>query len=255
MSDTGAEIVALASQHLGEKYVWGVLVPKNQPDWEGPWDCAEFMSWLIYQAATVLYGCNKDNGPPESADAFTGFWARDAKLKGNIISIKEAARTEGAAVLRLAVDSTSEGKIPGHIVVSDGQGGTIEAHSTKEGVIRSTLSDRRWDMGILVPGVVYQQGLSVAIKLPTTIIYRWKRPLMTGTKVRDIQRALKKKGFSPGPIDGQYGRWTRAAVVAFQATSGMLADGEVGPRTAKALAIKLAKVGRVGRFGQRRPRK
>ena len=41
----------------------------------------------------------------------------------------------------------------GHIAISDGGGGTVEAHSTKAGVIASTISGRRWDMGILIPEV------------------------------------------------------------------------------------------------------
>jgi N-acetylmuramoyl-L-alanine amidase len=40
---TGAGMVERARQHIGERYV-NVLVPKNNADWKGPWDCAEFMS-------------------------------------------------------------------------------------------------------------------------------------------------------------------------------------------------------------------
>lgn len=234
MSTDGSNIVEMAQRHVGEEYVLGTLVPKDHPDWEGPWDCAEFVSWLIYQVGGLLYGCNRDDGNPATADAYTGYWAKDAKSKGKTISVEEAARTPGAAVLRRPTIGKS-----GHIVISDGQGGTIEAHSTKEGVIRSTLSNRRWDIAILVPGLQYQEGPSIEIEPPATLIYRSVRKPMTGPTVKRIQRALKKKGFSPGPINGRYGPWTAAAVLGFQASHGMLTDGEVGPVTAKGLEIKL----------------
>ena len=43
---TGAGLLRRAREHIGEKYV-NVLVPKDDPNWKGPWDCAEFMSWLV----------------------------------------------------------------------------------------------------------------------------------------------------------------------------------------------------------------
>ncbi len=51
----------------------------------------------------------------------------------------------------------------------------------------------------------------------------------------EIQKALAAKGFDPGALDGVWGRRTSAAVRAFQTSKGLLADGVVGPKTAKAL--------------------
>jgi len=59
---TGQHILSMASLHLGEAYLLGTLVPKDNPNWHGSWDCAEFASWLHYQAAGQLYGCNQDTG-------------------------------------------------------------------------------------------------------------------------------------------------------------------------------------------------
>ncbi len=42
VSATGEKVLQIARQHMGEKYVLGVLVPKNNAGWTGPWDCAEF---------------------------------------------------------------------------------------------------------------------------------------------------------------------------------------------------------------------
>jgi len=59
----GSEMLALARTRIGEKYV-NVCVPKNNSNWHGPWDCAEFMSWLVYQVGGFLYGCFDDHGNP-----------------------------------------------------------------------------------------------------------------------------------------------------------------------------------------------
>lgn len=60
---------------------------------------------------------------------------------------------------------------------------------------------------------------------------------MKGAIVREVQRALLEKGFDPGPLDGAYGKLTRAAVLEFQSTRGIVVDGEVGKQTARALYV------------------
>lgn len=59
----------------------------------------------------------------------------------------------------------------------------------------------------------------------------------TGAAVRRLQRALDEHGFSPGTIDGTFGSGTEAAVIAFQRSEGLLADGIAGPRTQAALGL------------------
>src|SRR5260370_38577370 len=73
---TGREMFELARQHIGERYD-NVLVPKNNSNWTGPWACAEFMSWLVFQVGGFLYGCLALNAKPATADASTGPWAHD----------------------------------------------------------------------------------------------------------------------------------------------------------------------------------
>jgi N-acetylmuramoyl-L-alanine amidase len=231
---TGQDVVQLAQRHVGEKYALGILVPKDNASWTGPWDCAEFASWLIFQTAKSLYGCDRDYGDPSTADAYTGYWERDSKTLGQIISVDQAARTPGAAVLR-----TPQPGATGHIIISDGLGGTVEAHSSKDGVIQSKIADRRWDFAIQISGIAYTQGPSVTVVGPTTEIYRLTTPLLAGNKIQEIQQALRAACFDPGVIDGEFGPHTHAAVVAFQVVSGLIADGEVGPKTATSLGIQL----------------
>ncbi len=95
-------------------------------------------------------------------------------------------------------------------------------------------------MGILVQRIRYTKSdVEISIALPKTIIYRLTKPPMTGAMVKEIQSRLKAAGFHPGPLDGLFGAQTQAAVVAYQASRGMTPDGEVGPRTAKALGCEL----------------
>jgi len=58
-----------------------------------------------------------------------------------------------------------------------------------------------------------------------------------GPDVLRVQERLKALGFPPGAIDGEFGPGTEAAVMAFQRSSGLLADGIVGSRTAAALGF------------------
>jgi peptidoglycan hydrolase-like protein with peptidoglycan-binding domain/DNA invertase Pin-like site-specific DNA recombinase len=57
----------------------------------------------------------------------------------------------------------------------------------------------------------------------------------TSPRVRTMQRALRKLGWQPGPVDGLFGPRTEAAVVRMQRAAGVVPDGILGPRTARAL--------------------
>lgn len=231
---SGTEMLALAEQHLGEKYV-NVLVPKNDPNWRGPWDCAEFMSWLVYQTGRFLYGCTSNRGHPATTEAYTGAWKNDSARVGIRIPWTQAAAIKGAVLLRYP---PSPGRM-GHIVVSDGKGGTVEAMGAKFGVCRGTVTNREWDTGVLLPGFSYNspaKGLNVQ---PPSLLYGMGRPDMKAATIKAIQQALADRGISPGPIDSKYGRNTTAAVAAFQAAEGLVVDGMVGQQTAKELEIDL----------------
>jgi len=60
----------------------------------------------------------------------------------------------------------------------------------------------------------------------------------SGPTVRKLQRKLKKLGFNPGPIDGIFGKKTRAALIRFQKSRRLIADGIAGPQTLAVLNLK-----------------
>ena len=231
---SGRVLVTLGNTRVGEEYILGALVPKNKPNWHGPWDCAEFTSWLVYQTTGRLYGCQNNMANPAVADAYTGYYNRDARAIGKIITINEAASTPGAFLLRIGANS-----LPGHVVVCDGDGGTVEAHGHADGVINGSVDNRRWDYGILVPWINYDLSATVIVSDPVTTVYRVTNPRMVAPEVGEIQAALLHAGFDPKGVDNVYGMETAKAVLAFQEANGLLADGEVGAQTAAALGIEL----------------
>lgn len=235
---SGASMVQLAQKHLGEEYV-NIRVPKDDPNWHGPWDCAEFASWLVFQELNKLYGCIDDSVAPDKADAFTGSWKTDLEKMGKRISVEEAAATPGAFVLRYP---PGPGKM-GHIALCTGdRGGTIEAKGRRFGVIRDTVEGRSWDAGILIPGIAYGSGPPIKVN-PPMIIYKINAPNMDKVVVTRIKQALTDKNFDPGRIDGDFDRNTQLAVLRFQEAEGLTVDGEVGPETAEALGISLLNIG------------
>lgn len=96
---TGDRILALARKHIGENYILGARAPMSNGDWQGPWDCAEFVSWCTYQVSGILFGTRPRNDPL-MADAYTGYWFDQAMQCGANIDWRDAANIPGAAVVR-----------------------------------------------------------------------------------------------------------------------------------------------------------
>lgn len=143
----GTDLLNLARPHIGEQYVYGATVPKNNPNWHGPWDCAEFVTWAVYQITRKLYGTFNDAGDPATADAYTGQWWVDVNSAGLGISVSRAAGTAGAILLRKPLTSRD-----GHIVICDGNGGTVEAMGTAYGVRAVVYDSRGRELSRMEPG-------------------------------------------------------------------------------------------------------
>lgn len=59
--------------------------------------------------------------------------------------------------------------------------------------------------------------------------------------IAELQRALTTAGYDSGAPDGTFGQNTEEAVVAFQQANGLSPDGIVGPETAAALSMVVAR--------------
>jgi hypothetical protein len=99
----------------------------------------------VFRLTGVLYGVISSQNP----DAYTGAWKEEVDRKRvTVIPVEAARKVPGAILLRRI------GKA-GHIVFSDGKGGTIEAMNKANGVCRGKSSNRLWTHGILLPEVSY----------------------------------------------------------------------------------------------------
>lgn len=58
-----------------------------------------------------------------------------------------------------------------------------------------------------------------------------KQLVSSAEQIKKIQRALKKAGFDPGPIDGIMNTKTKKAITEFQKSRGLIVDGIVGKKT------------------------
>jgi len=224
---TGQDLLSIASEHIGEKYIFGSKVPYNNKNYTGPWGCAEFISWCVYQKTGLIIGV-KEN------EAYTGYWAEDALSKCTEISIEEASVTPGAILLRIPTKS-----LIGHIVFSDGNNQTIEAMSTKNGVIRGSISGRIWHKALLIKGVDYAKNPNAvpqAYKEPSNNFYL-QNPLMRAPLIHRAKQALLAAGIHPGEINDTYDQNMVVAVHNYQVSKGLIVDGMMGKETLESLKV------------------
>lgn len=59
----------------------------------------------------------------------------------------------------------------------------------------------------------------------------------TASQIQAVQQRLKELGYYDGPITGNYGPLTRAAVIKFQSDYGLNAEGYLGPQTLAMLGL------------------
>jgi len=70
---------------------------------------------------------------------------------------------------------------------------------------------------------------------PSSSIFCVNNAVAPLDNLKEIQTYLNCNGFNPGPIDGVEGNRTTNAVISFQKTVGLTADGVVGPATKQAM--------------------
>lgn len=144
---TGDQLVKLAMQHVGEKYDFGANVPLDQKDYSGPWDCAEFASWLVFQVSNEVVGCSDNGAELKKVEPYSGAWARDADHSRHKMTVEKAAKIRGAILVRKPRNDK-----PGHVSISRGDGTTIEAMDTAHGVAVGKVLGRKWDICFEVVG-------------------------------------------------------------------------------------------------------
>ncbi|MBX9702119.1 MAG: hypothetical protein K2X74_21975 [Acetobacteraceae bacterium] len=147
---TADDLVKLAMQHAGEKYDLGADVPLDDANWTGPWDCAEFASWLVYQTTGQVMGCTDNKAKLSKVEPYSGAWARDAASSTLQVPLDTAGTSRGTVLVR----KPREGK-RGHVAISRGDGTTIEAMDTAHGVAVGKVAGRKWDYCVRIEGITY----------------------------------------------------------------------------------------------------
>lgn len=118
------QFVSLCLQQVGDRYVFGAEVKLTDPN-PNTFDCSELIQWAAARAGIS----------PAVPD---GSSAQINHCKS--ISVAQAKATKGALLWT-----------PGHIAVSLGDGGTVEAENPKVGVVKDKAGNR-FSRGGLIPG-------------------------------------------------------------------------------------------------------
>ena len=121
----------------------------------------------------------------------------------------------------------------GHVGLYIGDGWVIEAASTKDGVIKTKSSAKKWTYWGALKGVEYADSSEDPAPSGSPTLCKGDK----GEAVAEMQGLLAGLGYDRGKygIDGDCGSATEKAVRAFQKASGLTVDGVVGNDTWNAL--------------------
>jgi len=133
---TGKKVVSKAMTQNKDPYIFGYEVDLDDPNPDA-FDCSELVQW----------DCHQLEISPEMPDGAANQYEH-CKKYNTIIPIDEAVRTPGALLFRITPDGN-------HVVISRGDGSTIEAKGKYYGVGVFSTAGRDWTAGALIPGVSY----------------------------------------------------------------------------------------------------
>ena len=209
----------------------------------------------LINRARVLYLYNKRKAKfPDmklyDCSGIGNHWEHD--IKGLVDSDKNAnamlkmcerlSKTDlkkGDRVFRVYTGAKDNGEAYHIGYVVDDELHVIEAMGRDKAVVKRTLNASGasyWNA--FGRPLLFKSEIEAVKPKPKTFIL--KRELKYGAKgedVKELQKLLAKENFSPGSIDGEFGKNTKAAVIAFQKKYHLEHDGVVGAITAASLGI------------------
>ena len=133
---TGKSIVAKAVAQTGDPYIFGYEVDLKDPNPKA-FDCSELVQWVCAQLGVSP---TMPDGAANQHD--------HCKKYNTLISVAQATRTIGALLFRISPEGN-------HVVISRGDGSTIEAKGKAYGVGVFSTVGRGWTAAGLIPGVKY----------------------------------------------------------------------------------------------------
>lgn len=236
------KLIQLFQQALDERwgYIWGAAGEKWTQEkqdaatrdmtirygqqWVGKYvaDCSGLFYWAFKKLGGYMYhGSNT-------------MWSKYCTSKG---ALKNGARSDGQTLKPgSAVFKCKNSTDYYHVGLYIGNNTVIEAKGTSTGVVTSKLST--WTHWGELKGVDYSdddvQNEPVYTELGQRTL-KYTSPTMKGEDVKKLQAKLNELGYSCGSVDGIFGIKTKAALVNFQNTNGLSADGILGTKTLDAL--------------------
>ena len=161
----------------------------------------------------------QSNGCPDKSANGMFSWAKSEGMEwGTIDTIPEIP---GVAV-----------RYDGHVGVYVGNGEVIEERGFDYGCQRTKLKNRKWLHWYKLPWITYGEGSStVSRELGDRLLKKG----MKGEDVAELQTLLIQLNLLDDKADGDFGLKTEAAVKEFQSVQGLVADGEYGEKSHKAM--------------------
>lgn len=100
--------------------------------------------------------------------------------------------------------------------------------------LTTVLKSKKYDKPLWKLTLILSLMASILIGIDVTLALQLGN---TGSKVIELQKKLRDKGYFEGPVTGYYGSLTQAAVKQFQATNRLQVDGIAGRQTLAALGL------------------
>jgi len=137
----GAErFVQEALAQAGDRYVFGQEARLDDPN-PTAFDCSELVQWAAHQAGV---------------DVPDGSWLQYQQLQrqGGAMSVEQALHTRGALLFSFSSSPDGSGRpSTAHVAISLGDGRTIEARNSRDGVGVFTASSARFNYAAAIPGL------------------------------------------------------------------------------------------------------
>jgi len=129
-----------ALAQAGDRYVFGKETSLTDAD-PSVFDCSELVQWAAHRAGV---------------DVSDGSWLQYLQMQqqGGAISVEQALHTRGALLFYFSEPPTRSGR-PGtaHVAISLGDGRTIEARSSDDGVGSFAATTQRFNYAAMIPGL------------------------------------------------------------------------------------------------------
>ena len=133
------KFLQVATAQTGDDYVWGARAGMDDPN-PSAFDCSDLVQWSTHQVGVDM---------PRTA------WEQYEFLhkKGYTIPVEQGIHTPGALLFSFSSDPDSGHPAHSHVVISLGNGKTMEAKGSAYGVGSWEANTHRFQYAVVIPGI------------------------------------------------------------------------------------------------------